>query len=72
MTSLLFLKTKGNTMENMSNENVNNETKETKEISKLTATGFIALGVAVGAAAVWGIKWLADYIELSSIELIED
>nr|DAY34648.1 MAG TPA: hypothetical protein [Caudoviricetes sp.] len=32
----------------------------------------MCLGAAVAAAAVWGIKWVADYIELSSIELIED
>lgn len=59
-------------MEKPNKENVNKEAKETKEISKLAAGGFIALGAAVGAAAIWGIKWLADYIELSSIELIED
>lgn len=59
-------------MEKPDKENTNKEVKETKEVSKLTVGGFIALGAAVGAAAIWGIKWLADYIELSSIELIED
>lgn len=59
-------------MENASTENVNKETKEKKEISKLAMGGFVCLGAAVAAAAVWGIKWVADYIELSSIELIED
>lgn len=58
-------------MENVS-ENVNKETKETKELSKLAIGGFICLGAAVAAAAVWGIKWVAGYAELSSIELIED
>ena len=59
-------------MENVSNKNVNKETKGKKEISKLAMGGFVCLGAAVAAAAVWGIKWVADYIELSSIELIED
>ena len=60
-------------MENVSNESVNKESKEgSKEISKLAMGGFVCLGAAVAAAAVWGIKWVADYIELSSIELIED
>lgn len=58
-------------MENVS-ENVNKETKETKELSKLAIGGFVCLGAAVAAAAVWGIKWAAGYAELSSIELIED
>lgn len=58
-------------MENVS-ENVNKETKENKELSKLAIGGFVCLGAAVAAATVWGIKWLADYIELSNIELIED
>lgn len=46
--------------------------KKTKELSKLAIGGFMCLGAAVAAAAVWGIKWVADYVELSSIELIED
>ena len=59
-------------MENLNKENANKEVKETKELSKLAIGGFMCLGAAVAAAAVWGIKWVADYIELSSIELIED
>ena len=59
-------------MEKSNNENVNKETKENKELSKLAIGGFICLGAAVAAAAVWGIKWVADYVELSNIELIED
>ena len=60
-------------MENLNKENPNKEAKEnSKELSKLAIGGFMCLGAAVAAAAVWGIKWVADYIELSSIELIED
>lgn len=62
-------------MENVNTENVGKEPKEIKEkkeISKLAMGGFVCLGAAVAAAAVWGIKWIADYVELSSIELIED
>ena len=59
-------------MENLNKENANKEVKETKELSKLAIGGFMCLGAAVAAAAVWGIKWIADYVELSSIELIED
>ena len=60
-------------MENVNKESASKETKEkSKEISKLAMGGFVCLGAAVAAAAVWGIKWVADYIELSSIELIED
>ena len=59
-------------MENANTENVNKEPKESKELSKLAIGGFMCLGAAIAAAAVWGIKWVADYIELSSIELIED
>lgn len=60
-------------MENTNKEKVNKEPKkDSKEISKLAIGGFVCLGAAVAAAAVWGIKWVADYIELSSIELIED
>lgn len=72
MSSLFILNTKGNTMEDLSKENANKETKKTKELSKLAIGGFMCLGAAVAAAAVWGIKWVADYVELSSIELIED
>lgn len=53
-------------MEKQNTENVS------KELSKLAIGGFICLGAAVAAAAVRGIKWVAGYIELSSIELIED
>lgn len=59
-------------MENVNTENVSKEPKESKELSKLAIGGFICLGAAVAAAAVWGIKWVAGYAELSSIELIED
>lgn len=59
-------------MEKPNNENVSKEPKESKELSKLAIGGFICLGAAVAAAAVWGIKWVASYAELSSIELIED
>lgn len=59
-------------MEKPNNENVSKEPKESKELSKLAIGGFICLGVAVAAATVWGIKWVASYAELSSIELIED
>lgn len=59
-------------MEKQNTENVSKEPKESKELSKLAIGGFICLGAAVAAAAVWGIKWVASYAELSSIELIED
>lgn len=59
-------------MEKQNTENVSKEPKESKEVSKLTIGGFICLGAVVAAAAVWGIKWVAGYAELSSIELIED
>ena len=59
-------------MENVNTENVSKEPKENKELSKLAIGGFICLGAAVAAATVWGIKWVAGYAELSSIELIED
>ena len=60
-------------MEDLSKENANKEVKEnSKELSKLAIGGFMCLGAAVAAAAVWGIKWITDYVELSSIELIED
>lgn len=59
-------------MENANTENVSKEPKESKEFSKLAIGGFICLGAAAAAAAVWGIKWVASYAELSSIELIED
>lgn len=59
-------------MENLNKEDTKKEAKENKELSKLAIGGFMCLGAAVAAAAVWGIKWVADYIELSSIELIED
>lgn len=72
MTSLFILNTKGKIMENANTENVSKEPKETKELSKLAIGGFMCLGAAVAAAAVWGIKWITDYVELSSIELIED
>ena len=52
--------------------NVGTENEQDKNISKLAIGGFMCLGAAIAAAAVWGIKWVADYIELSSIELIED
>lgn len=72
MTSL-FIK-KGKNMENPEKKsaNVGTENEEDKHISKLAIGGFMCLGAAIAAAAVWGIKWVADYIELSSIELIED
>lgn len=59
-------------MEKQNTENISKEPKETKELSKLAIGGFVCLGAAVAAAAVWGIKWVASYVELSSIELIED
>ena len=72
MTSL-FIK-KGKNMENpeKKSDNVGTKNEEDKHISKLAIGGFMCLGAAIAAAAVWGIKWVADYIELSSIELIED
>lgn len=59
-------------MEKQNTENVSKEPKESKELSKLAIGGFVCLGAAVAAAAVWGIKWVVGYAELSSIELIED
>lgn len=59
-------------MEKQNTENISKEPKESKDLSKLAIGGFICLGAAVVAAAVWGIKWVAGYAELSSIELIED
>lgn len=59
-------------MEKQNTENISKEPKESKELSKLAIGGFICLGAAVAAAAVWGVKWAAGYAELSSIELIED
>lgn len=59
-------------MEKQNTENISKEPKESKELSKLAIGGFICLGAAVAAAAVWGIKWVTGHIELSSIELIED
>ena len=72
MTSFFILNVKGKIMENLNKEDTKKEAKENKELSKLAIGGFMCLGAAVAAAAVWGIKWVADYIELSSIELIED
>jgi hypothetical protein len=59
-------------MEKQNTENVSKEPKESRELNKLAIGGFVCLGAAVAAAAVWGIKWVAGYAELSSIELIED
>ena len=59
-------------MEKQNTENISKEPKESKELSKLAIGGFICLGAVVAAAAVCGIKWVAGYAGLSSIELIED